>query len=143
MPASPNQIPSWLKTGASRARRVLSRQPGLAAAYLFGSALRSRHFRDVDVALLFASRSREPGPARMTELALGLDKSFKAETDLHLLSGLPEPVRFRVVRDGARFLTLDRLASSRFETDTLNLFLDFKPTFDRLAAGVLARPGPW
>ncbi len=139
MPASAARIPVWLKPGILRARRALSRETGLAAAYLYGSALGRRDFEDVDVALLYASGARTPGQSRLSGLALSLDKAFQAETDLHAADELPDALRFRVVRDGVRFLTLDRLAAVRFESETLIRFLDFKPAYDRLNASVLAR----
>jgi hypothetical protein len=145
MPAGipPHPIPSWLRAPAARARRVLRGVPGLAAAYIFGSSLTRRDFRDVDIALLMAPRATGPSDSRLNRLAVDLDGAFRAETDLHLCGRLPDPLLYRVVCEGARLATLDRLAAVRFETDTLIRFLDFKPAHDWLADRVLERPGPW
>lgn len=132
----------WLALPAARARRELRGERGLAAAYLFGSALARSDFGDVDIALLYSPRARRPGSARLSALALRLDKALRAETDLTLIDDLPDPLRFRVVSEGLRFLTVDRLAAVRFESETLVRFLDFKPAYDRLGARILSRD-PW
>lgn len=134
-------IPPWLRQKVVRAKRVLARQSGLAAAYVYGSSLRTPRYRDVDVALLLRPSVRRPADSRLEAVALDLDKAFGAQTDLHLLDELPDPVRHRVLRDGVRILTPDPLAAVRFESETLIRFLDFKPAFDKLTDRILRRSG--
>lgn len=88
-------------------------EPGLAAVYVYGSALRDPRYRDVDVALLVRPSKRRPPASRLEAIALELDKAFAAETDLHLLDELPDPIRHRVIRGGVRVMTLDRLAGQK------------------------------
>ena len=133
------RAPARLRGALARARGVLLRESRLAAAYLYGSALKGPGNRDVDVALLYRPAGRGPSPRALSELALRLDKAFGAETDLHLLSELPDPVRFRVVRDGVRILARDSLFAVRFEAGTMSRFLDFRPTYAFHTARVLGR----
>lgn len=132
-------LPTWLRKGAAEAERILRVQPGLAAAYLYGSALRSPRHRDVDIALLYRFSAPRPSDRQLAQTALALDKAFGSETDLQILSELPDPVCFRVIGEGARFLTLDPLTAVRFQSETLIRFLDFKPAYDFHTEKILAR----
>lgn len=142
MGGNPRALPAWMKVKVGRARRLLAPQRWVAAAYLYGSSLRTHRFEDVDLALLPLPRAKLPGSGAMTALALSLDKAFSAETDLHLVCDLVDPLRFRIVREGRRFFTRDGLSAVRFESETLIRFLDFKPSFDRLTERILRR-SPW
>lgn len=135
------RVPSWLEKGVARAKRILAREPALAAVYLYGSALKTPRYGDVDVAFLMGPSRRRPADSRLNAIALELDKAFGAQTDVHLLNELPDPLRHRVIRDGLRILTLDPLAAIRFESETLIRFLDFKPTFEFLTDRILSRGG--
>ncbi len=134
--------PPWLKDALARALRVLSQERWLAAAYLYGSSLRTRHFEDVDLAFVPRPKIRPPNSSELCALALKLDRTFQAETDCHLSTDLPDSILFRIVREGYRFLTRDELAAVRFESQTLIHFLDFKPTYDYLNNNILERR-PW
>ncbi len=133
------KLPPWLRKGAARAELVLKRLPVLAAAYIYGSALKTPAHRDVDVALLLRPSRRRPADSRLAAIALDLDKAFGTETDLRLLDQLPDPVRHRVIRDGVRLVTPDPLCAIRFESETFIRYLDFKPVFDRLNDCILRR----
>ena len=118
---------------------VLASEAGLAGAYLYGSALRIRNNRDVDIALLYGPSRRRPADSRLEKIASALDKAFGKETDIHLVSELPDPVLFRVIREGARLFAADRLAVVRFESETMIRFLDFKSSYDFLTERILMR----
>lgn len=133
------QIPDWLVRDARRAKRILASEPGLAVAYLYGSSLKTKAYRDVDIALLYRVSVRNPAGERLQRLASRLDKIFGRETDLHIISELPDPLRFRIVKEGVRLLARDPLAAVRFESETLIRFLDFKPAYDALTQRVLER----
>jgi len=120
-----------------RLRPVIARQPGVAVAWLFGSAARGemRPDSDVDVGVVFA-----PGlPAAEREGVL-VDLSSRLEA-----ATAPHPIEVvaledqgyvfvhRALRDGKRIVVNDEERRVDFESDALVRYLDWKPTWDLAA----------
>ena len=125
----------------------VAQQPGIAAAWLFGSAARGemRPDSDVDVAILF-DRGVSP---RARTLALA-DLASRLESATH-----PRPVDVvsldeqgpvfvhAALRDGKRIVVNDDERRADFESDALVWYLDFKPTWDIAAKEQAAGMRRW
>ena len=106
--------------------------PGVVAAYLFGSLARGTAgpLSDVDVALLISDAREADAICERTMDAL-CRRLRTARVEVISLSAAPLPLRYRVVRDGALVACRDAAAVERFVTDTVLQYLDFKPLRDR------------
>lgn len=118
---------------AAGARAVLSDDPDIVAAYLYGSAARGEPAADLDVALLVPG-SRF-GSKRLEALAARLQAEGAPEgpdLDVRLLAGTSPRFRANVLRDGRLLYEADRKARLAFEARALSEWLDFKPTWERM-----------
>jgi uncharacterized protein len=111
---------------------VLANEPGVLAAYLFGSLATGTAgpLSDVDVALLVADDHDADGicSRSMDELCRRLHTS---RVDVVSLRAAPMPLRFRVIRDGVLIASRDAAAVQRFVAGTVLQYLDVQPLRDR------------
>jgi predicted nucleotidyltransferase len=117
-----------------RLRPYLAAQPGIAAAWLFGSAARGelRADSDIDVGVVFlrgvSAREREDV---LTDLASRMDSATAPRAlDLVALEDQGHVFVHRALRDGKRIVINDEERRVDFESDALVWYLDFKPTWD-------------
>lgn len=112
---------------------VLQDQPGIAAAYLFGSTARgdARPGSDIDVAVLFRQKpaARLDGPRFVLEG--DLERRLGRPVDLVVLNEAPVDLRIRVLRDGRLILDSDPSARIAFEVRTRNEAFDLAPILER------------
>lgn len=125
------------------AAEYLSRQPGVSAAYVFGSAARDNmHGRsDVDIAILFASGAGEK-PALF-------DRRLQMEMDLGDLIGRPVQVvdydsasvalRYQIRKYGRLIVDKDPKHRMAKEVSTLRQYLDMLPTYNYCIGAALRR----
>lgn len=109
----------------------MTSEPGVAAAYLFGSVARGTAgpMSDVDVALLLTGEDPEDVVARVTDdLARRL---LTSRIDLVSLSAAPIPLRYHVLRDGLLVVSQDQKGLERFIVTSVLQYLDFKTLRDR------------
>ncbi|MEO6593234.1 MAG: nucleotidyltransferase domain-containing protein [Planctomycetota bacterium] len=120
-----------------RMRPVLAAEPGIAVAWLFGSAARStmRSDSDVDVGLVFV-----PGlaPAERERILVDLSSLLEATSSPHPIEVVAledqGPVFVhRALQDGERIVVNDEERRVEFEADSLVRYLDWKPTWDLAA----------
>jgi predicted nucleotidyltransferase len=117
------------------------KQPGVVAAYLFGSVARgtARAGSDVDVAVLCAG---EP-PASLAGLPLDLEAELERllgiPVQVVVLNRAPVDLVHRVLRDGALLIDRDPSARIRFEVKARNEFFDLQPILARYRAGPAPR----
>jgi len=121
----------------NRLRPTLAAQPGIAAAWLFGSAARGsmRPDSDVDIAVLFATGLPE---AERERLLVDLSSRLETMTAPHRLEVVAledQGVVFihRALQDGRRIVVNDEERRVDFESDALVQYLDWKPTWDLAA----------
>jgi predicted nucleotidyltransferase len=110
---------------------AVASEPGLAAAYLYGSVARGAAgpMSDVDVALLIADDDPEGVVARVTDdLARRLHTS---RIDVVSLSAAPIPLRYHVLRDGMLVLSRDPARLQRFIARSVLQYPDLEPLRDR------------
>jgi predicted nucleotidyltransferase len=81
-----------LESVVDKLKSSLERLPNLVIAVLFGSALRRRYVRDVDVAVYFSS---EESLREIIGLASRLEKELKLPVDVIPLREVPPKLRLR------------------------------------------------
>jgi predicted nucleotidyltransferase len=121
---------------------VVSMEPAVVAAYLFGSVARGSAgpLSDVDIALLVPDRrQRQTVCDRVTDALCRRLRTSRI--DVISLADAPAALRYRVVRDGWLVVRRDAAAVQRFVADTVLQYLDFKPlrdrAFARMSRGIL------
>lgn len=112
-------------------RGALSQVPGVAFAYLFGSAIQGRDFRDVDIAVYLA-----PCPASSYErfklamrIARRLEHSLQPryEVDVRVLNEAPVLFGYEVLRTGRLLFEHDPEGRIGYEAQLLSAYLDYYP----------------
>lgn len=136
MVTGPEAAYHWLMPISVRApdivRQRLQREPGIVAAYLFGSVARGtdREVSDVDVALLYdvAPRGYEQQPFQIeADLSAELGRPGQAV----VLDHAPADLVHRVLRDGLLLLDRDPSLRIAFEVRARNVFFDMLPIWRR------------
>lgn len=110
-------------------RASLSKRPGVAAVYLFGSVARgsARADSDVDVAVLFESDPPPTLEGLGTDLADELEGLLGHHVDLVVLNRAPVDLIKRVLRDGDLLVDANRSLRIRFEVRARNEWFDLEP----------------
>jgi len=110
-------------------RTVLSARSDLDWAYVFGSAARGDHFRDVDVAVM-PSASMPGGAVAFGQLIAALEQAVGTTVDLVDLRSAPLPLLGALLPE--RVVVLDREPQRRrtWEAEASSRWLDFKPCWD-------------
>jgi predicted nucleotidyltransferase len=110
-------------------RRTLAGEPHLRWAYLFGSAARSPHHRDVDVAVMPAP-SLPAGAVVWGQIVARLESALQAKVDLVDLAQPDLPLIGPMLE--ARVVVLDREPDARhgWEADTTSRWLDFRSSYE-------------
>lgn len=108
-------------------------QPGVLAAYVFGSVAtgRARPESDVDVAVLL--REDLDKEARFFEgLRLGAEVEglLRRPTDLVVLNDAPPVLQHQVLTHGRLVFERDRAARVEFEVRAGKIYADLKPMYD-------------
>jgi predicted nucleotidyltransferase len=121
--------------------RRLEREPGLIAAYLFGSQARgdARPSSDVDVAIWLEV---EPSSfdAYPFELAADLEQALGKHVDLVVLNTAPSDLVHRVLTDGVLLVEKSRSRRVRFEVRARSDYFDMAPIRDAYRRRERARP---
>lgn len=118
---------------------VLGSQDDVVAAYLYGSAARGEAAADLDIAVLFRDA---PVSGRLEQLAGELQRQGAPdgpEIDLRPLNGTAPRFRITVVREGRLLVERDRAARLEHEARAMSVWLDFRPTWERMRQRMLAR----
>ncbi len=123
---------------ADRLRPIVAGEPGVLAAWLFGSTARGRAgpLSDVDVAVLPVGDD--------PDLRLRLPADVAAATaprraDVVFLDEAPVALAYRVLRDGQVLTSRDDDARVEFWVRTVDRWLDMAPARRILADGLRAR----
>ncbi len=115
----------------------LVEEPGVIAAYLFGSQARgtARADSDVDVAVLLGRRPEATLLGQPYGLADDLAGLLGRRVDLVVLDSAPPDLVHRVMRDGQLLLDRDPAARVRFEVAARNAYFDILPMLERYRRG--------
>jgi predicted nucleotidyltransferase len=93
-----------LESVVDRLKSSLERLPNLVIAVLFGSALRRRRVRDVDVAVYFSS---EESLREIVDLSSRLEEELKLPVDVVPLREATPKLRVKILLDGIRLVVRD------------------------------------
>ena len=114
---------------------MLAAEPGVVAAYLFGSLARGNAgpLSDVDVGLLVGDANEANAICGRTMDAL-CRRLHTSRVDVVSLGTAPVPLGYRIIREGSLVSCRDAGRLERFVTQTVLEYLDFKPLRDRAFA---------
>ncbi len=124
---------------AEIAVRVCAVEPGVLAAYLYGSAARREPAADIDVAVLLQQNA---DPRTLERIAAALQQEGAPagpELDVRPLRGASPRFRANVLREGRLLFERSGGARIEFEAASMSEWLDFKPTWERMRARMLDR----
>ena len=126
----------WKQRLAAR----LANEPGLVAAYLFGSQARGTGgvHSDVDVGIWLASRPTRFEDARYA-LAGELEGLIGKPVDLVVMNSASPDLIHRILRDGEILVDVDRSQRIRFEVHARNQYFDTQPLRDAYRRAALSR----
>jgi len=93
-----------LESVVDKLKSTLERLPNLVIAVLFGSALRRRRVRDVDVAVYFSS---EESLREIIDLTSRLEEELKLPVDVVPLREATPKLRVKILLDGIRLVVRD------------------------------------
>jgi len=93
-----------LESVVDKLKSSLERLPNLVIAVLFGSALRRRRVRDVDVAVYFSS---EESLREIVDLSSRLEEELKLPVDVVPLREATPKLRVKILLDGIRLVVRD------------------------------------
>ena len=113
--------------------RALAEQPDVTFAYLYGSFLGKRPFRDVDVGVYLENvDAATSGSAaeRTLEIATRLSAELELPVDVRLLNGAPPTFAFHVLR-GRRLLSRNDDLLAHVLAETARRYLDLEPLLRR------------
>lgn len=114
---------------------VLAQEPGVAAAYVYGSRARatSTPLSDVDIALVAVEQLDSAARGLLLRRATTRLQRRRPGTnfDVRLLDELPAAIAGRVVTEGRRVYENDPVARVRAEVQARMLYHDFLP-FERI-----------
>ena len=104
-----------------RIRHVLSSQPRLRIAYLYGSLLSRDDFRDIDIALLIDDESGMDNPAFVARVGTLLEEAleFRHECDVRILNQSPVWFMYEVISTGIPVYVRTEEDRCDFETRVL------------------------
>jgi uncharacterized protein len=107
---------------------ALGSQPGVAAAFVFGSLARGEAtgLSDVDIALVLTSAGQMERAILVRDVALRLGRAVPGRTfDVHVLDELPTAIAGRVVTEGKLVFERDATARVRAVVDARMAYHDF------------------
>ncbi len=122
-----------------RLTRVLKRDKRVRFAYLYGSVLKRRDARDIDVAVYLQPGAEAWRTAQ--ELAADLERElgFRERADVHALNGAPPAFAFQVLRDGRLLCARKDAENQEWAAHVLSAYQDIKPMLDFHDRRFLAR----
>jgi predicted nucleotidyltransferase len=119
------------------AARALESVPGIAAAYLFGSAGRgeARERSDIDIAVLFPEKldPRLGGP--LDRMRDAVERACGRRCDLLDARAVPPDLFHRVLRDGQVLIDRDHPMRIAFEVQRRNEYFDLLPYLQEYRRG--------
>jgi predicted nucleotidyltransferase len=104
----------------------LEKIPDLLFAYVHGSFVSQKQFRDVDVAVYLKLT-----PLELLQMELALETELynlvQYPVDVRILNGSPLSFRYNVIKNGRRLAVIDDDGRCDFEETTVSNYFDFAP----------------
>jgi predicted nucleotidyltransferase len=103
--------------------KLLEDGADVSLAYLFGSVARgeARRASDLDLAVLFTER---PGPTRISEMVVAVERIARRRVDLVVLNTAPPLLAHEVISTGRLLVCRDDRERAAFEALTTIRYLD-------------------
>jgi predicted nucleotidyltransferase len=119
-------------------------EPGLVAAWLFGSRARgdARADSDADIALLYSTPPAATLEALPEAVASAVEGALHADADVVVLNTVSPDLIHRVLRDGVLLMDRDPAQRIRFEVRARNEYFDLLPTLRRYRRQSATAPHP-
>ena len=115
-------------------RDVLQKHEEIVVAYIYGSSVRGqmRDDSDIDIGLLLREDFQQDAlyPARIAE-EIARSCGLKREIDVRVLNDMPITFLHQVLKYGVLILSRDERKRIEFETWVWDMYLDYKPFFER------------
>ncbi len=111
------------------AGRVFANRPEVSVAYIFGSFLKSKIFKDIDIGLLL-EENFQPDALYEAQLAGQFEKELGESFDIRILNDRPLRFLFYILRDAKLVYVRDEQQRIRFEQRVLIQYMDFKTYHD-------------
>jgi len=111
-------------------KKTLAKNKTVQFAYLFGSFLKRKDARDIDVAVYL--KSRKDSWKRAQEIGDVLEKAidYTWPIDVHALNEAVPAFRFRVLADGKLLLERNKAERLTWEAHAMSQYQDIKPMLD-------------
>lgn len=126
-------------------RGVLSQVPDVAFAYLFGSAVQGRGYRDIDIAVYLIPCPASPYERFKLAMRIAglLERCLepRCEVDVRVLNEAPVLFQYEVLRTGRLLSERDREARIGYEAQLLSSYLDYHPVWAAWVYQQLRRDG--
>jgi len=110
--------------------RELAKNRKVLFAYVYGSVLKRRDARDVDLAVYLKSPSDSWKEAQRLAVRLEKSLSYKYKLDVHSLNGAVPSFAFEVISSGRLLWERSKEDRRTWEAHTLSLYQDIKPMLD-------------
>lgn len=115
----------------------LANEPSVVIAYLYGSFVEPRPFRDIDVGVYLRTDNAKGGAALALDLAQRLSEQVKLPVDVRFLNDAPVPFLYHVLQ-GRLLLCRDESLLADIMERTASRYLDLAPLVRRGAQEAFA-----
>jgi len=111
-------------------RRVLEKLDFVEIAVLFGSALRRKTVRDIDIGVVL---SVEPSLSLINKIASTLESELRVPVDIVILNEAPPLLRFKALVEGVKIIVKDVVKYYYMITETFMELEDMKEKLNTLS----------
>jgi len=130
------------KVVLERIGQIVGNFPDVEAAYVFGSFLERRDFRDIDVALLVSEKLSSYNALKLAmHIGSELDFGIKIghDFDVRVLNNAHPEFQYEVVKTGVAVFSRDEQERFDYEADVISTYLDLKEMYDFFDREYLAK----
>ena len=121
------------KTTIITLREQISKIIDIQLCYIFGSAIKSQQFNDIDVGIVVSNPQSSYQDLKLAmSVARELEKKlkFRWEFDVKVLNHAPIYFQFEVVKQGLLLYCRNETERISYEENVINSYLDFRDTLD-------------
>ncbi len=117
-----------------RLSHLLEPRNEIVFAYLLGSFQRGRPFRDIDIAVFLEPSRLQQNEELLYRFRLmdELERAVGYPIDIQLINNAPCGFRYNALQ-GALLLSRDESLRAKWVLQTMQEYLDFEPSFNRIA----------
>ena len=132
----------YRKVVLERISQIVGNFPDVEVAYVFGSFLERRDFRDIDVALLVSEKLSSYNALKLAmHIGSELDFGIKIghDFDVRVLNNAHPEFQYEVVKTGVAVFSRDEQERFDYEADVISTYLDLKEMYDFFDREYLAK----